>query len=65
MHFATGSHREKDDDYDRRKVLGVTSGCSSGEPTEGCPQIDENKAGSQPGEIFSRQTILGVTVSVK
>ena len=65
MHFAAGSHREKDDNDNCRKVLGVTSGCSSGEPTGGCPQIDENKARSQPGEIFSGQTVLGVAVSVE
>ena len=36
----------------------VTSRCSSGEPTKGCPQIDENKARSQPGEIFSSRQFL-------
>ena len=65
MHFATGSHREKDDNDNCRKALGATCGRSSGEPTGGSPQIDENRARSQPGEIFSRQTVLGVAVSVE
>ena len=64
MHLITRSGRKEDYDDGCRKVLGATHGCNGGKPTASCPQVDENKTSGKLGEVFCRETVLKVTVSV-
>lgn len=64
MHLVTRSGRKEGYDYDCREVSGVRHGRDGGEPTASCPQVDENKTSGKLGEVFCRETILKVTVSV-